>query len=567
MYRSIGNRRRHLRFFIACFMSLSLFFAVLAAQPGQLSAEENAAVEGPEAAVGIESPGIFRVGMEANYAPFNWSQMNAANEAVPIANSSGEYANGYDVWMARQIAQKLGLQLEIVKTEWDGLIPALLSGKIDAVIAGMSPTAERLEEIDFSDIYYSSNLVLVVRKDSPYGQASSLEDFAGARVTGQLNTFHYSVIDQIPGVQKETAMDAFPTMISALSAGKIDAYVSERPGAMAAVSANPNLACVEFEAEKGFRTDPADTAIAVGLRKHSPLRETVNRALSEISEDERLQVMDRMIALQIAEESGGADAARPEGFFASVGAILERYWPLFLRGIAMTMLVSVLGTVFGFLIGLLVQIVRSIRCGNNVVLGRRILVRFFQLLCNIYIEVFRGTPMMVQAMLIFYGGKLFFNLDMSSLGASLIIVSINTGAYLAETIRGGIDSVDPGQWEACEAIGLSHWQAMTRIILPQTLKAIIPAIGNEFVINIKDTSVLNVISMTELFFATRSVAGTTLKVFQSYFITAVIYFILTFVTTRIINAIGTRRNTVKPFILSEDGPDAHTNPAAGGAEA
>lgn len=160
-----------------------------------------------KAAGGKESE-TFTVGMEAGYAPFNWTQSDDANGGVKI-DGTKEYAGGYDVAIAQKVADDLGKKLVIVKTEWDGLIPALTSGKIDAVMAGMSPTEERKKSIDFSDSYYKSNLVMVVKNGSKFQSATSIQDFEGAKVTGQLNTFHYSVIDQIKGVKKETAMDNF----------------------------------------------------------------------------------------------------------------------------------------------------------------------------------------------------------------------------------------------------------------------------------------------------------------------------------------------------------------------
>ena len=145
--------------------------------------------------------GTFRVGMECDYAPFNWTQTEASENTVPIASGVG-FAAGYDVEIAKKIAEGLGKDLEIVAIEWNGLIPALNADQIDAVIAGMSPTAERKITVDFTDAYYNSDLVVVVRKDGAFANAETLADFAGAKITGQLNTFHYTVIDQIPDVQK-----------------------------------------------------------------------------------------------------------------------------------------------------------------------------------------------------------------------------------------------------------------------------------------------------------------------------------------------------------------------------
>ncbi len=241
----------------------------------------------------------FKVGMEAGYAPFNWTQKDDSNGGVKI-DGAAEYAGGYDVEIAKKIAEDLGKKLVIVKTEWDGLIPALESGKIDAVIAGMSPTAERKETIDFSDNYYKSELVMVVKKGGKYNGATSLKDFSGAKVTAQLNTFHYSVIDQIAGVQKQTAMDNFSAMRVAIESGVIDAYVSERPEGISAESNSNNFKMIELK--DGFKASEEDVAIAVGVKKGSDLTAKINSTLSKISESDRKTIMDNAIKNQPAAE-------------------------------------------------------------------------------------------------------------------------------------------------------------------------------------------------------------------------------------------------------------------------
>ncbi len=239
----------------------------------------------------------FRVGMECGYAPFNWAQVEQTEGSVPIDGNQG-YADGYDVQIARKIAEGLGRELVIVKIEWDGLIPALNSGMIDAVIAGMSPTEERKLSVLFTDNYYNSDLVIVVRKDGAYANATQLSDFSGARITGQQNTFHYTVIDQIEGVEKMTAMESFPSMIVALNAGVIDGYVSERPGAESACAANADLTYVEF-GENGFVTSEDDTAIAIALKlTDTELCGQINEILSTIDSDTRLALMTQALADQ-----------------------------------------------------------------------------------------------------------------------------------------------------------------------------------------------------------------------------------------------------------------------------
>lgn len=246
---------------------------------------------------GSKDEDVFRVGLEAGYAPFNWTQTGDSNGAVKI-DGEAEYAGGYDVEIAKKIADGLGKKLVIVKTEWDGLVPALTSGKIDAIIAGMSPTENRKETIDFSDNYYKSDLVMLVKNGGPYENATSLKDFTGAKITAQLNTFHYSVIDQIPGVNKQPAMDNFPAMRVALESGVIDGYVTERPEAVSAQMANENFKMVEFK--DGFVTSEEDTSIAVGLAKNSELTGKINEILAGISQEEQKAIMDNAIKNQPA---------------------------------------------------------------------------------------------------------------------------------------------------------------------------------------------------------------------------------------------------------------------------
>lgn len=246
-------------------------------------------------AEGTTNEDTFVVGLEAAYPPFNWTQSDDSNGAVPIDGGS-EYAGGYDVEIAKKVAEGLGKELVIVKTGWDGLVPALQSGKIDAIIAGMSPTAKRREQIDFTDSYYTSELVLVVKNGGAYDGASTLADFNGAKVTGQLGTFHYSVLNQIEGANVQEAMDDFMGMRVALESGVIDAYISERPEGVSAEAANSNYKMIELT--DGFETLPDDTETAVGLRKGSLLTEQINEILAGISEEERVELMDQAIINQ-----------------------------------------------------------------------------------------------------------------------------------------------------------------------------------------------------------------------------------------------------------------------------
>ena len=240
--------------------------------------------------------------------------------------------------------------------------------------------------------------------------------------------------------------------------------------------------------------------------------------------------------------------ALPTSFFGWVGFILEKYGTLFLSGVGITLLVAITGTVIGFAIGLLVAILRTIPVAPRAPWYRRLPLRALSALLNVYIEVFRGTPMIVQAMVIYYG-CMYMGLRMPVLVAAVLIVSINTGAYMAEIVRGGIISVDKGQKEAACAIGMTHWQSMVHVVLPQAVRNIMPSIGNEFVVNIKDSSVLNVISVNELFFMSKSAAGTYLRYFEVFFITACIYLVLTFTVTRLLRLLERRMDGKTNYII------------------
>ena len=250
----------------------------------------------------VTKAGQIVVGMECAYAPYNWTTSTPSDTTVPIANSQGSYADGYDVQIAKLIAQELGVELVIKAIEWDGLIPALEAGEIDMIIAGMSPTDERKLSIDFSDTYFDSNLVMVVRKDGAYTEADEISDFSGAKITGQLNTFHYAVIDQIAGVNKQTALADFAALTQSLASGAIDGYVCEKPGAISAVASNSEFTFIEFENGKGFACDPAESSISVGVRLGSTLTVRINAAIAKLSTADKEAMMDAAIERQPSAE-------------------------------------------------------------------------------------------------------------------------------------------------------------------------------------------------------------------------------------------------------------------------
>ena len=249
----------------------------------------------------------------------------------------------------------------------------------------------------------------------------------------------------------------------------------------------------------------------------------------------------------------------PTDFFGRVMVVFNRYGMSMLQGAGVSLKIALVGTLVGCIIGFAVGIVQTIpnERGDNPV--KRAVLWVVKLILNAYVEFFRGTPMMAQAMFIYFGSAAVFNINMSMWFAAFFIVSINTGAYMAETVRGGILSIDPGQTEGAKAIGMNHVQTMLYVIMPQALRNIMPQIGNNLIINIKDTCVLSIIGTVELFYTTKGVAGAKYLYFESFAIAMVMYFILTFTCSRILRFWESRLDGPDNYDLATTDTLAHTS--------
>ena len=237
-------------------------------------------------------------------------------------------------------------------------------------------------------------------------------------------------------------------------------------------------------------------------------------------------------------------------FINGVVTCWDVYGTSYLMGAGRTLLISFVGTVIGCIIGFLVGIVQTIPVSKNDSLPKRIVLKIVNIILRIYVEVFRGTPMIVQAVFIYFGARMVFGIGMGMWTSAFFIVSINTGAYMAETVRGGILSIDQGQTEGAKAIGMNHVQTMVRVILPQALRNIMPQIGNNLIINIKDTCVLSIIGTVELFFTFKSISGALYTYFEAATVTMIIYFILTFTCSRILRWVETKMDGPANFDLA-----------------
>ena len=250
--------------------------------------------------VSAEDKKTLKVAMECGYAPYNWTQPDDSNGAVPISGSS-DYAYGYDVMMAKKIADELGYDLEIVKLDWDSLVPAVQSGQVDCVIAGQSITKERQQMVDFTEPYYYASIITLVKSDSDYADAKSVEDLKGVTCTSQQNTIWYdSCLPQIPDANILPAQESAPAMLVALESGKCDAAVTDMPTGKAALVAYPDFTLLDFDGTDGaFEVSDEDINIGVSLKKgNDELKDAINGVLETMTEDDFNEMMDEAISVQ-----------------------------------------------------------------------------------------------------------------------------------------------------------------------------------------------------------------------------------------------------------------------------
>ena len=264
-----------------------------------------AACGGKSTSTGVED-GVLTIAMECAYAPYNWTQGDDSNGAVPISNVPGSYANGYDVMIGKKIAEANGWQLEVIQSDWDSLVPGVQTGTFDAVIAGQSMTAERMQEVDMAGPYYYATIVCVTTKESPYATASSIQDLAGGKCTAQSGTIWYdSCLPQIPDADVLAPADTAPAMLMQLETGTVDYVCTDMPTAMGAVAKNDDLVILNFSGTDGDfqfaseeeRAENVNIGIAV-KKGNTELKDAIDSVLSTMSEDDFNALMDEAIQIQ-----------------------------------------------------------------------------------------------------------------------------------------------------------------------------------------------------------------------------------------------------------------------------
>ncbi|HDK9462699.1 TPA: ABC transporter permease subunit [Staphylococcus aureus] len=446
----------------------------------------------------IKERGELRVGLSADYAPMEFEH---------TVNGKTEYA-GVDIDLAKKIAKDNNLKLKIVNMSFDSLLGALKTGKIDIIISGMTSTPERKKQVDFSDSYMMTKNIMLVKKDK-VNEYKDIKDFNNKKVGVQKGTEQEKIAQTEIENASITSLSRLPDVILALKSGKVEGAVVEKPVAEAYLKQNPKLGISNVK----FNEEEKDTVIAVP--KDSPkLLSQINKTIKEVKDK---GLIDKYM-------TNAANAMNDDSGFIS------KYGSFFLKGIKITILISLIGVALGSILGAFVALMKLSK------------IKIISWIASIYIEILRGTPMLVQVFIVFFGITAALGLDISALVCGTIALVINSSAYIAEIIRAGINAVDKGQMEAARSLGLNYRQTMKSVIMPQAIKNILPALGNEFVTLIKESSIVSTIGVGEIMFNAQVVQGISFDPFTPLIVAAALYFVLTFVLTRIMNMIEGRLN-------------------------
>ncbi|AJY76966.1 ABC transporter substrate-binding protein/permease [Paenibacillus beijingensis] len=435
------------------------------------------------------------LGTSADFAPYEFHKTIDGEDKIV----------GFDIEIAKQIADDLDAKLVIQDMSFDALLPALQSGRVDLVISGMTPTEERKKSIDFSDSYYQSNQVIMVRSEDT-DKYPTMDSLKGEKIGVQKGSIQEEIAQNIPDAVL-TSLDKISDLALQLQTQRVNAVVIEdtvakgylSDGALALAAATP---------------DEAPVQAAIGIRKgNTELLGKVNETLSRLKNDGSIDKMVTEASLLSADRVPPSD---------NIFSIFWQYRNYYAAGLGYTLLLSALGVLFGFVIGLLICLLRMTG------------IKVLQWLGSAYVELLRGTPMLVQLMIIHYGLALTLDINFSPLQSGIITLSLNSSAYLAEIFRAGIQGVDRGQMEAARSLGMTRGKAMRLVILPQAFKSVLPAIGNEFVTIIKESSIISVIGMVDIMYQAQVVKNITYKGLSPFLIAAAMYFMLTFILSKLL---------------------------------
>ncbi|WP_417507285.1 amino acid ABC transporter substrate-binding protein/permease [Microbacterium sp.] len=436
----------------------------------------------------------YVIGTDTTFAPFEFT------------NADGDLV-GIDMDLLRAIAKDQGFEVEIRQLGFDAAVQALQSNQVDAVMAGMSITEARQETFDFSEPYFTSGIQLGVLEAS---DIQSLDDLDGKAVAVKTGTQGQTFADENKDEYGFTVTPYQDTtdMVDAVKAGQAVGYFEDFPVLAYGIQQGSGFRLIgkpELGGEYGF---------AVNKGENPELIEMFNAGLANLqSSGEYDEIVDTYL-------SGGEESAQP----TDIISVAVEYWPALMQGLWLTILATLVAVVAAFILG--------------IIFGFGRLAKFAPLrwISTAYVYVFRGTPILIQAFFVFFAiPQLIPDLKFDPFVAGAITLSLNTGAYMTEIIRGGIQAVDPGQNEASRSLGLSHWKTMQKVVLPQAFRIMIPSFVNQGIITLKDTSLISVIGLAELTFVSRQIIASTYLSAQVLTIVAIIYFIVITLLTLLAN--------------------------------
>ncbi|MBT8913547.1 ABC transporter permease [Lactobacillus delbrueckii subsp. bulgaricus] len=453
----------------------------------------------------IKKSGKLVVGISADYPPLEFTKnVNGKNKYV-----------GVDVELAKQIAKDLGVKLEIKNMDFDSLLVALETGKIDVIISGMTPTAERKKSIDFSKIYYAEKSDYFVISKTNKAKYTSTASFKGKTVGAQTGSLQYTSLKKNAAKSgiKVKGLTKISNLLMALKSGKLDAVLLGELNAKTYATNDTSLSLVKSSLSQ------AQMGNAVGVAKgQDDLVKAINKTINNCQKQDLFNKKYIPAAAKAMKQAS-----------SKTNNSMSKYASYFATGLGYTMIITICSITIGLVLGVIFALMRL---SKN---------KLLHAIAVCYIEFLRGTPQMVQIMFVYFGvGMLIKN--MPALAAGIIAIGLNSGAYVAEDIRSGINSVAKGQTEAARSLGLSQAKTYRYVVFPQALTNIWPALGNEFITLTKDSSLVSVIGVGELMYETGLVQTATYRGVMPLFITMCIYFVVTFIFTRLLNYFERRMN-------------------------
>jgi polar amino acid transport system substrate-binding protein len=447
----------------------------------------------------VKDKGTLVMGNSPNYPPYEFT----------VNENGKEHIVGMDIDLGKQIAKDLGVKLVIKKMSFDSLLVALETGKVDMILSGFSPTAERKQHVDFSNNYYVSKQYLILNK-AERGYYKNRQSFSGKKVGAVLGSTAANLVkQQMPGAKLVT-MENAADLVLALKAHKIDGIVKDSASAIAYAQSDATLAAMDGK----FSVSSAEVGNAIALPKGADsLRLAVNQSIAGV---QKRDLFNKVYLKNAGKEIAKTNATKS----------MWHYWPYFAKGVLYTVGISLVAVVIGMLLGALIALIRLSH------------VKVLKAIFTAYVEFVRGTPLMVQVMFIYFGIGMFYNI--SAVVAGTLAVGLNSAAYVSEVFRGGIESIAKGQTEAARSLGLSQHDTMRYVVLPQAITAIWPALGNEFISLIKETLIVSIIGVADLIYQLRVVQADTYSGVLPIAIAMCLYFILTFSLSRLLHHFETK---------------------------